>query len=585
MQAREGIPALGAFVLVSALGFDEGGYAATAWGWSAAAVLAVLAFLLARGAGRPAPLALVFTAALAALTAWALASTLWSRDVTASVLEVERLFLYLAASSVFVLARSGRALLAGGLGGATLLCGYGLARWLLGDPEIPLSADPLAAERLSEPIGYANGVAALAAMGLLLSLGFAARAGRVPAAVAAIPGPLLAATLYFTFSRGAWLALFVGLAVAVVVGPHRLQLATTASALAAGSLAAVIAAHSLGASGILAPVVVVLCAASAGSILAVRAIRLEPPRWARIAFAATLIGIPVVLAAAVLVRLGGPDGAYDAFKAAPSPVHAGGGSRVLSASGSSRADYWRVAWRTYEDEPLLGAGAGAFARSWLKERPIPQPVRDAHNLYLETLAELGPLGLLLLGVALAAPFAARRSRWTPAAVGPYAAYLAHAAQDWDWELPAITILALACGAAQFVPRGSHRLARASAVAPVILCGLVVFAYAGNRVLSTAVVRADRGEGAARGPARTARTLQPWSAEPWRVLGEAHLALAEDDAARRSFRRGLELDPDSWELWLGLGLANEGPVQRAAWTRAASLNPLSPELRELGFISR
>ncbi len=585
MQARDGIPALGAFALVSALGFDEGGYAATAWGWSAAAVLAVLAFLLARGTWRPSPLALVFTAALAALTAWALASALWSRDVTASVLEAERLVLYLAASSVFVLTRSGRGLLAGGLGGATLLCGYGLARWLLGDPEIPLSADPLAAERLSEPIGYANGVAALAAMGLLLSLGFAARAGRVQAAVAAIPGPLLATTLYFTFSRGAWLALFVGLAVALVVGPHRLQLATTASTLAAGSLASVIAAHSLGASAILAPVVVVLCAASAGSILALRAIRFEPRRWARIAFAATLVGIPIVLAAAVLVRLGGPDGAYDAFKAAPSPVHAGGGSRVLSASGSSRADYWRVAWRTYEKEPLLGAGAGAFGRSWLEERPIPQPVRDAHNLYLETLAELGPLGLLLLGVALAAPFAARRSRWTPAAVGPYAAYLAHAAQDWDWELPAITILALACGAAQFVPPGSRRLPRSSAVAPVVLCGLVVFAYAGNRVLSTAVVRADRGEAAARGTARTARTLQPWSAEPWRVLGEAHLALGEDDAARRSFRRGLELDPDSWELWLDLGLASEGSAQRAAWARAASLNPLSPELRELGFSDR
>ena len=67
-------------------------------------------------------------------------------------------------------------------------------------------------------------------------------------------------------------------------------------------------------------------------------------------------------------------------------------------------------------EPLLGSGAGTFADWWLRERSTPISTREAHSLYLETLAELGPLGLALLLVALAAPLsrqlvpAAGRSR-------------------------------------------------------------------------------------------------------------------------------------------------------------------------------
>jgi hypothetical protein len=56
-------------------------------------------------------------------------------------------------------------------------------------------------------------------------------------------------------------------------------------------------------------------------------------------------------------------------------------------------------------------------------------------------------------------------------------------------------------------------------------------------------------------------------------------------ARRSFVRGLDRDPADWELWLDLGLASDGPAQRRAWIHAQSLNPLSPELQELGLRRR
>ena len=62
-----------------------------------------------------------------------------------------------------------------------------------------------------------------------------------------------------------------------------------------------------------------------------------------------------------------------------------------------------------EREPLLGEGAGSFSRTWLRERPVANEARDAHNLYLETLAELGPIGLVLLLLVLVTP-----SEWCPA---------------------------------------------------------------------------------------------------------------------------------------------------------------------------
>jgi O-Antigen ligase len=583
---RETLAGLGVFTLVAALGFDGGGYAATAWGWSAIVLLGVLAVLIARGIGRPGTAALLFVGALAALVAWTAMSLLWSSHVSATVLEAQRALAYMGAAALFVLAGRGKALLAGVLGAATLLCGYGLADWLLGNPDAPFSADPLAAERLSEPIGYANGVAILAAMGLLLSVGFAARASRAAAAAAAAaPGPLLAATLYFTFSRGAWLALAVGLAVALALGPGRLQLAATALALAAPAAIAVASAASFGASGWLAPFLLVLCAVTAAVPFVMRSEKTwyQPSLRARRAFAVILVALPVVVAAAALVRLGGPTAAYDSFKAAPASTHGDVRGRVFSPSGSNRADYWRVAWQVYEDHPVLGGGAGAYSRSWLRERSVPQPVQDAHSLYLETLAELGPIGLALLFIALAAPFAVSRSWWAPVAFAPYAAFLAHAAQDWDWELPAVTVAALACGAAPITSSDGRRVPRVVAVVPAALCLLVVPAFLGNRAAAEAESAYDRGSWReAEDAARSARSLQPWSPEPWRLLGEAQLAQGSLAPARNSFRAGLAEDHEEWELWLDLGLASESPARRRAFEHAARLNPLSPELEELGF---
>jgi Flp pilus assembly protein TadD len=137
-----------------------------------------------------------------------------------------------------------------------------------------------------------------------------------------------------------------------------------------------------------------------------------------------------------------------------------------------------------------------------------------------------------------------------------------------------------------VPPSGRRLPRTVAAVPAALCVLAAIAFAGNWALAESVAAADRTDySGAADSARTARTFQPWSGDPWRLLGEAQLASGAVKDARRSFHRGLDEDPADWELWLDLGLASDGPAQRRAWLQAESLNPLSPDLQELGLRDR
>ena len=133
--------------------------------------------------------------------------------------------------------------------------------------------------------------------------------------------------------------------------------------------------------------------------------------------------------------------------------------------------------------PLLGSGAGTFDSYWLRYRTVDSFARDAHSLYVETLAELGPLGLALVLAALAMPFVGVRRRLEPlaaAAGGGYVAFVVHLAVDWDWELPAVTLAGVTCGAALLVGtrnEAGRPLARRTRTAVV----LVALAAAGFSV--------------------------------------------------------------------------------------------------------
>ena len=62
---------------------------------------------------------------------------------------------------------------------------------------------------------------------------------------------------------------------------------------------------------------------------------------------------------------------------------------------NGRNEQFHTALQQVNDHPVLGGGPGTFDEYWFQHRRVARDVHDAHNLYLETLAELGSAGSLL----------------------------------------------------------------------------------------------------------------------------------------------------------------------------------------------
>jgi O-antigen ligase len=311
--------------------------------------------------------------------------------------------------------------------------------------------------------------------------------------------------------------------------------------------------------------------------------------------AVVLAAVVAVAFVAALVHDGGPRGLGERLRdavAAPVAARGVGNASLLSASANGRSDYWRAAWDESREHPWLGSGAGTFEVFWNRDRPTIYGARDAHSLYLETLAELGPLGLLLLAGTLAVPLvafrSARREPLAAAVLAAYVAFLVHAAVDWDWELPVVTLAGLLCGAGLVAAAGAGRRRPLPAWTRWVALGgagvLAAFAlvgHVGNVAIDGSVDAAARGDfPAAERSADRAVRWNPWSAEARRLQGEAQLAQGHAAVARRSFRAGLARDEHSWRLWYDLALASRGSARADALAEALRLNRYSAEARAL-----
>jgi hypothetical protein len=626
VRARAAVPDLGAVGIgvgaafgFGALAAADGGYFATAWGWTALVGLWLAAawLLLGRAEVNGGRLGALFLGAVAGLAGWTWLSLLWTGNTTQTALEGFRLLGYLGIAAALVLlvrAERASALLHGTFAALALVSVYALAIRLF--PDRLGTYDPVAGYRLSDPIGYWNGLGAFAAVGALLSLGLLARDRTLLArCLAGAAFPLQLATLYFTFSRGAWIALGLGFLAAFALDPRRLQLAVAlVVAGIPGALTLLVCSSSDALTNRDAPLtdavqqgqevalllaVLALVGAGAAAALALAERRVVPGRRVRLAFAAVLGAVAVTAVLAAFVRFGGPislvDRAYDAFKAPPPEASFSPDlqERLFTFTGGYRVELWTAAWDDWKDHPLLGSGPGTYEAYWNEHRPIPHDVRDAHSLYVETLAELGPVGLALLLVALGAPlaaaFGARREPLAAGAVAAYVAYLAHAAVDWDWELMGVTAPALACGVALLVLRPSavpivpgSRLRIGGAVGAILLAAVAFAGLAGAGALGAANDAASAAPpdyGKAEREARTARRWAPWSSEPWQELGEAQLASGDTAGARRSFRKAIEKESNDWLLWLHLSEATTGEEKRRAVAEASRLNPLNYDVAQ------
>jgi hypothetical protein len=598
--------------IVVAANASDGAYFSQSWGWVALAFLVPSTVLVILGrVAAPGPLRAAFVCLVGALAVWIALSTIWSLSAAASAREVERMLVYaaLAVAVAFVLGRGdGPAVVGGALVGVVVVAGWGLATRLFPD-RFDSFDDPFNTYRLAEPLGYWNATGLLATIGVLLAFGVAAHARRgVVAIVAAGAAPVLASTLYFTFSRGAWAALIIGVVSSVALDPRRLRLIWTSLVSSVPAVACVAYGSQLDAltteDALPAAVVhegqrmaaVVAVAVPATMLLAglARTVsgRIEASARSRRWFDVALVGGGVVAAASVLVALGGPRDAWNEveqrFEADPVGT-VDLNERLFSISGNGRAQSLRVAWDAGRDHPVAGTGAGTFEIIWYEQRPDTLVIRDAHSLYVEVFNELGLVGLVLLVAALTAPVVAairsRRSRFVAAAFGAYVAWLASSAFDWHWEMVGLTTTALLVGSVGLLSAERRRgglLGDGSRLALVGVTGTLsvfaVWSLVGNQALFAgreAVARKDWSE--AYDEARRARALLGWSHEPLIVLGDAEAGLGDRQGALEAYREAVETNPRSWAAWLRLAQVARGAERAAAYDRVHQLNPREEDL--------
>ena len=458
---RVGVLVLARVVLLAgptALAFFGGGYfdEARAWAGVIAWALALVALVLVPGAlprGRPGALAL---GGLALLGLWTLASLRWT-PIAASAYhagQIDLLYLGALLAAAGLLRGRGvlRALEPALVAGALLVIVYGLSqRFFPG--AVHLTNSYTAEGRLDQPLSYWNAMGELAAIGFVLVArltGDASRAVGLRAGAAAAAAPL-GLGLYLSFSRGALFAAAAGLLVLIVVTARREALAGAAVCMAAGVLCALAAAPFRGVTalsgalgtrereGVIVLVAVVVVAAL-GALATLRVARRVGPGPLALPARAPAIAVAVVCAGlALAIVLGAKE---------TSRLPSGTSAARLTTLSSDRYDYWRVALNAFVKQPLHGVGAGGWAVQWLRYRRESSYAVDAHSLPLQTLAELGLVGIVLLGALVGGVVeAARRAlrRAGPLAAGPVAAlvaYLAHSPLDWDWQLPALTLVAV-----------------------------------------------------------------------------------------------------------------------------------------------
>lgn len=457
------------------LAFRQGGYFNVAGHPVAPLLAAVLAWLVVLVVAVAAPVPLprgtagrVALSGLALYTAWTGASIAWAPVSSQATPELERCLLYLAAFvAAMALLRSPAArrgvepALAAGI---VIVLGYALGTRLL-PGLIPSTPTAEAINRLEQPLTYWNAEAALAGMGLVLCLRILGDRTRGDAvrALAAAATPLLGVGLWLCYSRGALAATAVGLLALLVLAPSWSQLRAFALGLAGAILATAVSSvfptvSTAGVSSkveqrgaIFLGILVLLMGLTAG--LARWLNRRERQPAARVG-ALMLPGL-VAVGLTVLALAGGGAVIYFASqeKAQPAKSATDATPARLTNIDSDRYSYWRVASHDFARHPLVGSGAGSFASTWLRERPRSTATKLAHSLEVQTAADLGLVGLAALvlflgGVALAARRAQGLQRgvgagWCAAVV----VWLLHSALDWDWHMPALTLVAIALGGA------------------------------------------------------------------------------------------------------------------------------------------
>jgi hypothetical protein len=450
---------------------------------------------------------------LMALTVLTALSVVWSVQPSASWQDAGRMLAYsgvfIASLGVVKLAPARWPAVVGGVTlAAVVVCTYALATKVF--PGSLAASNAYA--RLDEPYGYWNAIGLTAAMGAIGCLWLGARrTGHALLNALAYPAMGLALlTLVLAYSRGALAALIVGLLLWFSVVPLRLRGASVLLCGAVGAAAVAgwdFASHALSSENVgvaertaaghrlgVLVLAMVLALTIAGVAICFLAGRHAPSAVTRRRAGTALCGL---LVAALLLFAGALAVSHRGFTGTIShAVHALTDPNAktppntpgrLTAVASVRARYWKEALQVFQAHPLLGAGAMGYQTARLRYRRAPLVVAHAHGFVVQTLADLGLVGLAialaLLAVWMAAagrathPFDRRWTPWRawrnirsgegeqprwqrlPAGVaGVYSAervgllsmlcivvtFGAHSLVDWTWYVPGNALVALLC---------------------------------------------------------------------------------------------------------------------------------------------
>ena len=611
------------------LGFDGGGYFPPATG-VAVVVLSIALVLRLTVTERPLEGfglgACLVTAALGLFAVWSLISSAWSDAPARAVGEFDRVLLYmLMLALVATLPRTietARIMMFGIAGGLTVVCMGGLLSRVL--PDVFPVAPNVLDQRLSYPITYWNGVGLAAALAIVFAthLACSARehvAARVAGATAL---PLLAATLYFTFSRASIVVMVVGVVAYIVVARPR---GLASALIAVGPPTAIGVVWSYNAELLARPdpttpgavdqgqevfIVLLLCALAAGAVryalvhmgLDRQLLEIDVPRRTRNVIVATTAGILLLAAGTSWIAFDMNDRIsrqYEKFKEGDVIRSEDARERLTAVGNNGRIQHWEEAIDAFRRDPLEGTGAGTYELTWAKHRQSDFTVRDGHSLYLETLSELGLVGGALLVLALGGILVALGMQSGGHGRGPWSAlfvagcvWALHAAQDWVWELPAVTAWLFAAGGIALARPPGARETRFVAPPQMarVVAALVVLALAITPVLNAIADARLRDSVAAfkAGDCDTAidKALSATSAlgarpEPYAILAFCDVRLGDNQLAERMMRNGVDRDPNNWVYHYGLALVlgAEGEDPRPEIAEARRLNPREPRAIE------
>jgi hypothetical protein len=614
------------FLLVVYLGLNGGGYdpvvrdqvGIAVW-WGVLLGLAVGALPIRR-LRREAWVAL---GALGAYVAWLALSATWSTTVDGSFADLGRVATYFG---VFALAlgirgsRGARRMIGALAAGLAVLAVIGLLSRLhpawFPDARETVNVITGNRSRLSYPVGYWNGVGALVAIGLPLILYLACSARYlITRSLAAAALPAMALTLYFTFSRGGVAAAVVGLVVFVLLANDRVAKGATILVGSVGSLILIAAANQRGAldAGLtnqlahhqgneLLAMTIVVCGGVAllQAAVGIYLKNAQRPGWTKPSRRTSLIALGtavclVIVVAVALVTSGKVSNAWNEFKESNGTTD--GVGRLQSFSSNGRVPYWEAALHEFSAHPLVGGGSGSYEVWWAQHRGEKGGfVRDSHSLYLEALAELGIVGLVLIlffigwvlyvGVRTYRFAARSRRSQLAAAMAGVVAFCFGAAYDWLWELPVLAIAFLLL-ASVLVSAGAGERRRPSSVAlRVGGCAIAIAAMVGIAIPLSAATSIQQSQASVRSgdlagaltDAEDAVRVEPFAAPPHLqkalVLEEQGRISAAEKAALAAVHR----EPKEWRSWVVLSRlqARSGMAKAslASYRKAKMLNPRS-----------